>query len=145
MDESFVDLMSHSDSEEFPDDIDTEFYRADDCEDSLEYQNPEFIPLTPDMLVQYMLETVNAVHQITTLPKTIIRLLLDYFKWDKDALIEQYFEHSNPHNFVKSTILPSLVENNDDIPSLVLRSYTDAYGNGEFLWSLLLVFVSTDL
>ncbi|CDI96845.1 Zinc finger C6HC type [Echinococcus multilocularis] len=130
MDDSFVELMSHSDSEEFSDDIDTEFYRAVDGEDALEYQNPEFIPLTPDMLIQYMLELVNAVHQVTTLPKTIIRLLLDHFKWDKDALIEQYFEHSNPRHFVKSTILPSLVDNNDDIPSLFLLPYTDVHGGG---------------
>lgn len=43
MDDSFVESVSHSDSEEFSDDIDTEFYRAVDCEDALEYQNPEFI------------------------------------------------------------------------------------------------------
>ena len=84
-----------------------------------------FQPLTPDMLIQHMLELVNAVHQITTLPKTIIRLLLDHFKWDKDILIEQYFEHSSPRHFVKSTILPTLVDNHEDMPSLVLRAYTE--------------------
>ena len=78
-----------------------------------------------------MLELVNAVHQITTLPKTIIRLLLDHYNWDKDILIEQYFEYSNPRQFVKSTILPSLAEKNDDIPSLVLRSYVEVHANGE--------------
>ncbi|VDK21891.1 unnamed protein product [Taenia asiatica] len=147
MDDSFVELTSHSDSEEFSDDIDTEFYRAVDCEDALDYQNPEFIimvlfrsfkPLTPDMLIQHMLELVNAVHQITTLPKTIIRLLLDYFKWDKDALIEQYFEHSDPRHFVKSTILPSLPDNNDDFPSLVLRPYTEVCGVFSYNLGLLL-------
>lgn len=97
------------------------------------------------MLIEHMLELVNAVHQITTLPKTIIRLLLDYFKWDKDALIEQYFEHSNPRHFVKSTILPSLADNSDDIPSLLLRPYTDVRGGeSQFVRSKSLALIASD-
>lgn len=77
-----------------------------------------------------MLEIVNDVHQVTTLPNTVIRLLLDHFNWNKDALIEKYYEQINPVDFVKSTILPSLVGNGDELPSMTLKAYADAHEGG---------------
>ena len=43
MDDNYVDALSVTDSEETSDDIDTEFYRAVDNENSMDCQNLEFV------------------------------------------------------------------------------------------------------
>ncbi|VDD83706.1 unnamed protein product [Mesocestoides corti] len=125
--EVYPEESSLSDSEDFSDDIDNEFFRAVDVEESKEALLTEFVPLTPEMLIEHMLELVNAVNQVTDLPKTLIRMLLEHYRWDKDALIEQYFEHNRPRLFASATIMPSLIHDDNDLPCLTLRSYSDVH------------------
>lgn len=85
-----------------------------------------FQTLGPDDLVQYMADLINDVFQITNLPKTLIRMLMEHYKWDKDILIEQYFEQSYSRLFANAAIMPSLVGDNE-LPRLTLVSHEDVF------------------
>ncbi|CAH8666504.1 unnamed protein product [Schistosoma margrebowiei] len=75
-------------------------------EDSLEYEI-----LHPNQLSQLMSDITKEVEQIIQIPPTYLRLLLAHFKWDKDALMEFYFEHGKADTFAQTGILDPM-----DIP-----------------------------
>lgn len=79
------------------------------------------------MLIRSMLESVQTVEQITLLPKTINRLLLDHFKWSKEDLTDRYFEAPDQLAFLRRTILPNLDPSVSELPSLTLRSYLEIF------------------
>nr|CAH8872564.1 unnamed protein product [Trichobilharzia regenti] len=75
-------------------------------EDSLEYEI-----LHPNQLSQLMSDITKEVEQIIQIAPTYLRLLLAHFKWDKDALMEFYFEHGKAHTFSQASIIDPM-----DIP-----------------------------
>lgn len=152
MDDMQDDYLNHSDSEDFSDGIEDEFNRVNDDVNKDVVAKPHIkvcflVPLiaffllnmvlsslsfkvfTPEMLIRYMLENVKSVEQITLLPKTINRLLLDYFKWSQDDLTDRYFEAPDSLAFLRKTILPTLDPSYTDLPSLKLRSYSEIHSS----------------
>nr|CAX69540.1 ariadne [Schistosoma japonicum] len=77
-------------------------------EDSLEYEI-----LHPNQLSQLMSDITKEVEQIIQIAPTYLRLLLAHFKWDKDALIEFYFEHGKAYSYAQAGIIDPM-----DIPEI---------------------------
>ncbi|VDL48330.1 unnamed protein product [Hymenolepis diminuta] len=129
MDDMQDDYLNHSDSEDFSDGIEDEFNRVNDDVNKDVIVKPHIKVFTPEMLIRYMLENVKSVEQITLLPKTINRLLLDYFKWSQDDLTDRYFEAPDSLAFLRKTILPTLDPSYTELPSLKLRSYSEIHSS----------------
>ncbi|ESO01657.1 hypothetical protein HELRODRAFT_100509 [Helobdella robusta] len=48
--------------------------------------------LSPDEVVKHMNDCIKEVNVILQLPTTITRILLNHFKWDRDKLMERYYD-----------------------------------------------------
>lgn len=56
---------------------------AEICEE--EYQ---FEVLTTEQILEHMIQTMEEVNTVVQLPATVIRILLNHFKWDKEKLYD---------------------------------------------------------
>lgn len=54
-------------------------------------QMVEHTSISTDELVSRMKEMIDEINEVACLPGTIIRILLTYFSWDKDMLLERYY------------------------------------------------------
>ena len=59
--------------------------RMNDVDEEFKYE-----VLTPDKIVQHMIECIKEVNQVVELPATTTRILLHHFRWDKEKLMERY-------------------------------------------------------
>ncbi|XP_055347495.1 E3 ubiquitin-protein ligase arih1-like [Paramacrobiotus metropolitanus] len=57
-------------------------------------QDVPYDVLSPEQICQYMTEVVREVNQVLQLPTTTVRLLLSQLNWDKESLMERFFEDS---------------------------------------------------
>ncbi|CAF4177622.1 unnamed protein product [Rotaria sordida] len=69
--------------------------------------NPNFhyTILTQKQYVELMMNYVDEVKDILQLPLTIIKLLLHYFKWNKQRLLEQFYEIDHNEFFQQAKII----------------------------------------
>jgi ariadne-1 len=51
-----------------------------------------FTVLSPDEIVKYMDECIKEVNEVIKLPSTTVRLLLHHFRWDKEKLMERFYD-----------------------------------------------------
>ncbi|XP_041074975.1 E3 ubiquitin-protein ligase arih1 isoform X1 [Polyodon spathula] len=51
-----------------------------------------FEVLTADQILQHMVECIREVNEVIQNPATITRILLSHFNWDKEKLMERYFD-----------------------------------------------------
>ncbi|TGZ62929.1 hypothetical protein CRM22_007182 [Opisthorchis felineus] len=68
-------------------------------------EEPEYEMLSPDQLSQHMADITQEVAQIIQVPPTYLRLLLAYFKWDKHAFTEFYFENDKARTFAQAGLV----------------------------------------
>ncbi|KAF6039830.1 ARIH1 [Bugula neritina] len=61
--------------------------------------------LSPEMIVQHMIDCIKDVNTIVELPATITRILLNHFKWDKEKLIEKYYDGDQEKLFAEAHII----------------------------------------
>ncbi|CAF1306961.1 unnamed protein product [Rotaria magnacalcarata] len=54
--------------------------------------NFECVVLSQDEIVKYMVECIKEVNEVIKLPTTTLRLLLHHFRWDKEKLIECFYD-----------------------------------------------------
>ncbi|XP_058795293.1 E3 ubiquitin-protein ligase ARIH1-like [Phymastichus coffea] len=62
-----------------------------------EREKPEKYPfeiVSTEQIVQYMIDFIDDVNKVIEKPATITRILLNHCKWDKQKLLEKYFEDS---------------------------------------------------
>ncbi|KAL9918248.1 E3 ubiquitin-protein ligase ariadne-1-like isoform 1-T3 [Glossina fuscipes fuscipes] len=57
-----------------------------------EKEDNKYEVLTIEELGRHQREIIDEVNNILKLSPTIVRILLNYFKWDKEKLLEKYFE-----------------------------------------------------
>ncbi|CAF3679555.1 unnamed protein product [Adineta steineri] len=69
--------------------------------------NPNFhySILTQDQYIELMMKYVDEVKDILQLPSSIIKLLLHYFKWNNQRLLEQFYEMNNEEFFQQAKII----------------------------------------
>ncbi|KAG8541921.1 hypothetical protein GDO81_027948, partial [Engystomops pustulosus] len=48
--------------------------------------------LTAEQILQHMVECIREVNEVIQNPATITRILLSHFNWDKEKLMERYFD-----------------------------------------------------
>ena len=60
--------------------------RKNDNDEEFKYE-----VLTPEMIVKNMIETIREVNQVIQLPPTTTRILLHHFRWDKEKLMERFY------------------------------------------------------
>ena len=64
---------------------------ADDIEEEPDYTHKYKI-LSVDQIVDLMNASLHEVMEVIDLPNNLIRILLNHFNWDKNKLLEQYFD-----------------------------------------------------
>uniref|UniRef100_T1GHE6 E3 ubiquitin-protein ligase ARIH1-like UBA-like domain-containing protein n=1 Tax=Megaselia scalaris TaxID=36166 RepID=T1GHE6_MEGSC len=69
-------------------------------EKAMETDEYPYETLTTESIVQTMIDCIDDVNSVLNLPKTTTRILLNHFKWDKEKLLERYFE-SNQEKFFR--------------------------------------------
>lgn len=65
----------------------------------------KFEVLTPDKIVQHMIECIKEVNQVIQLPPTTTRILLHHFRWDKEKLMERFYDGDQERLFKEAHIV----------------------------------------
>uniref|UniRef100_A0A8C7K4X1 Ariadne RBR E3 ubiquitin protein ligase 1 n=1 Tax=Oncorhynchus kisutch TaxID=8019 RepID=A0A8C7K4X1_ONCKI len=71
-----------------------------------------FEVLTAEQILQHMVECIREVNDVIQNPATITRILLSHFNWDKEKLMERYFDG----NLDKLTRLMNTRSSAQDLP-----------------------------
>lgn len=78
-----------------------------------------FEVLSTDDIVQHMVDCIKDVNTVVQIPSTTARILLNYFNWDKEKLMERFFDGNqdelfkearvvNPYKKVSSVVKPKV-------------------------------------
>uniref|UniRef100_A0A8K9X5X6 RBR-type E3 ubiquitin transferase n=1 Tax=Oncorhynchus mykiss TaxID=8022 RepID=A0A8K9X5X6_ONCMY len=57
-----------------------------------EEEDYRFEVLTAEQILQHMVECIREVNEVIQNPATITRILLSHFNWDREKLMERYFD-----------------------------------------------------
>ena len=71
-----------------------------DNEDEFKYE-----VLTPDKIVHFMIECIKDVNQVLELSPTTTRILLHHFRWDKEKLMERFYDGDQDRLFDEAHIV----------------------------------------
>ncbi|KAK3604434.1 hypothetical protein CHS0354_013834 [Potamilus streckersoni] len=87
-----------------------EFIELDEPEPSTakEQQDAEdfkYEVLTADQIVQFMVDCIKEVNAVVQIPSTITRILLNHFKWDKEKLMERYYDGDQERLFAEAHVI----------------------------------------
>lgn len=61
--------------------------------------------LTPDKIVQHMIECIKNVNQVLELTPTTTRILLHHFRWDKEKLMERFYDGDQDRLFKEAHVV----------------------------------------
>ncbi|KAL5003908.1 hypothetical protein ScPMuIL_017364 [Solemya velum] len=61
--------------------------------------------LTADKIVQFMVDCIKEVNAVVQIPSTITRILLNHFKWDKEKLMERYYDGDQDKLFSEAHVV----------------------------------------
>lgn len=61
--------------------------------------------LTADRIVHVMVECIKEVNAVVQIPSTITRILLNHFKWDKEKLMERYYDGDQDSLFSEAHVV----------------------------------------
>ena len=61
--------------------------------------------LTPDKIVNHMIDCIKEVNQVLELPPTTTRILLHHFRWDKEKLMERFYDGDQDRLFKEAHIV----------------------------------------
>ncbi|KRY35967.1 protein ariadne-1 [Trichinella spiralis] len=70
---------------------------ADNANDSREEEYQQLEVLTTGDVSNYMQSIVRQITSILQLPEVTIRMLLNHFHWDKEKLMERFYDSPDPH------------------------------------------------
>jgi hypothetical protein len=67
---------------------------ANQASSNVEFDDLEFKyeVLTPEKIVKCMIDCIKEVNQVVQLPATTTRILLHHFHWDKEKLMERFYD-----------------------------------------------------
>ena len=55
--------------------------------------------MSTEDIVAHMVESIKEVNNVTQIPTTTIRILLNHFKWDKEKLMERFYSDDQEEMF----------------------------------------------
>lgn len=61
--------------------------------------------LSTEDIVQHMIDCIKEVNTVVQIPTTSTRILLNYFHWDKEKLMEKYFDSNQDELFQEAHII----------------------------------------
>ncbi|XP_078621115.1 E3 ubiquitin-protein ligase arih1-like isoform X5 [Branchiostoma floridae x Branchiostoma japonicum] len=93
--------------------------------------------LSPELIVQHMVDCIKDVNTVVQIPPTATRILLNHFKWDKEKLMERYFDGNQEKLFSEAHII-SPHRKAKSRPKMNTRSST-ALANQELLCEICLI------
>ncbi|EDW62442.1 potential E3 ubiquitin-protein ligase ariadne-1 [Drosophila novamexicana] len=98
-----VDSGNVSSGDDGDDDFAMEVDMPSSTERQLDTDDYQYKVLTTDEIVQFQREIIDEVNRVLKLVTPITRILLNHFKWDKEKLLEKYFDGSddNTEEFFK--------------------------------------------
>ncbi|XP_017778087.1 PREDICTED: E3 ubiquitin-protein ligase arih1-like [Nicrophorus vespilloides] len=67
-----------------------------------EYQ---FEVLSTEAIVQHMIDCIRDVNTVVQIPSTTTRILLNYFNWDKEKLMERYYDGNQDDLFKEAHVI----------------------------------------
>ena len=66
-----------------------------------------FEVLSTEHIVDHMVDCIREVNTVIQIPTTTVRILLNHFKWDKEKLMERYFNESEQDKmFEEAKVVP---------------------------------------
>lgn len=75
------------DDDEFP--METEPISA---REKMDIEDFPYEVLTTEQIVQHMVDSIKEVNSVVEIPATTTRILLNHFKWDREKLMERYYD-----------------------------------------------------
>jgi len=109
-DEFLYDEESGNDNDEMEDD-DDEFGMEMEEQEPSSSQNKRDVEefpyqvLTAEQIVHHMVDTIKDVNAIVEIPATTTRILLNHFKWDKEKLMEMYYDGDQEKLFCEAHVV----------------------------------------
>jgi len=64
-----------------------------------------FEVLSTEDIVAHMVESIKEVNNVTQIPTTTIRILLNHFKWDKEKLMERFYSDDQEEMFKAAQVI----------------------------------------
>lgn len=61
--------------------------------------------LSTDDIVQHMIDCIKEVNTVVQIPSTTTRILLNYFHWDKEKLMEKFFDGNQDELFREAHVI----------------------------------------
>lgn len=61
--------------------------------------------LSTDDIVQYMIDSIKDVNTVVQIPATTTRILLNYFNWDKEKLMERFYDGNQDELFQEAHVI----------------------------------------
>ncbi|XP_014667940.1 PREDICTED: E3 ubiquitin-protein ligase arih1l-like, partial [Priapulus caudatus] len=76
------------------------------AQDKIDYVDDfHYEVLTPEKIVQHMVDCIKEVNQVVEIPATTTRILLNHFKWDKEKLMERYYDSDQEAVFAEAHVI----------------------------------------
>lgn len=64
-----------------------------------------FEVLSSEEVVQLMIDTINEINRVVEIPAATIRILLNHFRWDKEELMERFFDGDQEKLFAEAHVI----------------------------------------
>ncbi|KAI5695730.1 hypothetical protein M8J76_005747 [Diaphorina citri] len=108
-DTSYVDSGNESSSDDIGYAMEVENQNPKDRQNDVE----EFVfeVLSTEEIVQHMIDCIKEVNNVVEIPATTTRILLNHFKWDKEKLMERYYDGDQEQLFAEARVINPLVKN----------------------------------
>jgi len=90
------------------DDEDDEFPMENEPISSREKMDIEDFPyevLTTEQIVQHMVDSIKEVNSVVEIPATTTRILLNHFKWDREKLMERFYDGDQEKLFSEAHVV----------------------------------------
>uniref|UniRef100_A0A8D8YH36 RBR-type E3 ubiquitin transferase n=1 Tax=Cacopsylla melanoneura TaxID=428564 RepID=A0A8D8YH36_9HEMI len=100
-----VDSGNESSSDDIGFNIEDQSQNPKDRQDLEEFV---FNVLSTEEIVQHMIDCIKEVNGIVEIPATTTRILLNHFKWDKEKLMERYYDGDQEQLFAEARVINPL-------------------------------------
>ncbi|CAG0919057.1 unnamed protein product [Notodromas monacha] len=74
-------------------------------QDRMDIEDSSFEVLSTEQVVQFMNDNIADVTSVVEIPKTITRILLQHLNWDKEKLMEKYFDGDQEKLFREAHVI----------------------------------------
>lgn len=64
-----------------------------------------FEVLSTEEIVQHMVDSIKEVNTVVEIPATTTRILLNHFKWDKEKLMERFYDGDQEKLFAEARVI----------------------------------------